>query len=110
MHASNGNGNGNGNGNAATRPTPAEAEKEGGGELVEISEAEEAVLRAHNRKRWRCIIFVERKTTAYFINELIGRLETLRFLQSGVQTGYGTGTAVLKKGATRLTSGIAGGR
>jgi len=31
---------------------------------------------------------VERKTTAYFLSELLGRLETLRFLQVGVQTGY----------------------
>ena len=31
---------------------------------------------------------MERKTTAYFLSELLGRLETLRFLQVGVQTGY----------------------
>jgi ERCC4-related helicase len=79
-----GNGDGNDNASEALRA------KEGGGseELAEITEAEEAALRLANRKRWRCIIFVERKTTAYFISELIGRLETLRFLQVGVQTGY----------------------
>ena len=33
------------------------------------------------RNRWRCIIFVERKTTAFFLQELISRLETLNFLQ-----------------------------